>query len=162
MAEIGFVRIDSRMIHGQITTSWNNVVHAKKIIVIDDVVAANEMMAMGLQFAAPAGTKALCYSVEQAAEQWRMDSFGNGTVMVLFRDVQTAYKTWKAGFEYEKLNIGNIPTAPGRISVYKTCFMNKEEMDLLKELEKEGVEIYLQFMPQEKIVSFDKLKEKLK
>lgn len=62
----------------------------------------------------------------------------------------------------KKLNIGNIPTAPGRISVYKTCFMNKEEMDLLKELEKEGVEIYLQFMPQEKIVSFDKLKEKLK
>lgn len=136
--------------------------HAKKIIVIDDVVAANEMMAMGLQFAAPAGTKALCYSVEQAAGQWSMDSFGNGTVMVLFRDVQTAYKTWKAGFKYEKLNIGNIPTAPGRISVYKTCFMNKEEMDLLKELEKEGVEIYLQFMPQEKIVSFDKLKEKLK
>ena len=62
--------------------------HAKKIIVIDDVVAANEMMAMGLQFAAPAGTKALCYSVEQAAAQWSMDSFGNGTVMVLFRDVQ--------------------------------------------------------------------------
>ena len=35
MAELGFVRIDSRMIHGQITTAWNNVVRANKIIVID-------------------------------------------------------------------------------------------------------------------------------
>ena len=162
MAEIGFVRIDSRMIHGQITTSWNNVVRAKKIIVIDDVVAANEMMAMGLQFAAPAGTKACCYSVEQAAAEWEKDQFGKDKVMVLFRDVQTAYRSWKSGFEYGKLNIGNIPTAPGRVCVYKTCFMNHEEMELLKEMEKGGVEVYLQFMPQEKVVSFDKLKEKMK
>lgn len=162
MAEISFVRIDSRMIHGQITTSWNNVIHASKIIVIDDIVAANEMMAMGLQFAAPTGTKAFCYSVEQAIAEWDKERFGEGKVMILFRDVQTAYRTWKAGFRYEKLNIGNIPTAPGRVSVYKTCFMNKEEMELLKELESEKVEVYLQFMPQEKRVSFEKLKAKLK
>lgn len=161
VAEIGFVRIDSRMIHGQITTSWNNVVRATKIVVIDDAVAANEMLAMGLQFAAPSGTQAFVYSVETAVNAWKENQFGKGRAMVLFRDVETAYRTWKAGFMYTDLNIGNIPQAPGRIAVYKTCFMNHEEAELLKEMEQNQVKIYLQFMPQEKIVPLNKLLVKI-
>lgn len=162
MAEIGFVRIDSRMIHGQITTAWNNIVHATKIIVIDDIVAADEILAMGLEFAAPVGTKAIVYSVEDAVKEWERNQFGKGKAMVLFRDVQTAYRAWKEGFQYERLNIGNIPTAPGRISVYKTCFMNKEEAKLLEEMGGAKVEIYLQFMPAEKRVGLEKLLDKMK
>ena len=160
MAEVGFVRIDSRMIHGQITTSWNNVVRASKIIVIDDILAADEILTMGLQFAAPVGTKAIVYSVEKAAAEWDKDQFGDGKVMVLFRDVDAAYRSWKSGFHYKKLNIGNIPTAPGRKPVYKTCFMSPDEYEKLKELNDLQVEVYLQFMPQEKLVTFDKLKMK--
>ncbi len=82
--------------------------------------------------------------------------------MVLFRDVQTAYRAWEGGFDYRKLNIGNIPIAEGRVSVYKTCYMNKEEAELLKKMDSAGVEIYLQFMPPEKVIKFDKLYEKVK
>lgn len=162
MAELGFVRIDSRMIHGQITTAWNNVVRANKIIVIDDIVANDEIMAMGLQFAAPPNTEAKVYSVDEAAKEWKKDEFGKGRVMILFRDVSTAYRSWRAGFGYRKLNIGNIPIGEGRVSVYKTCFMSKEEAELLKEMNDAGVEIYLQFMPPEKVIKFDKLYEKIK
>ena len=162
MAELAFVRIDSRMIHGQITTAWNNVVRASKIIVIDDIVAGDEIMSMGLQFAAPPNTEALVYSVEEAVKEWEKDQFGKGRAMILFRDVQTAYRSWKGGFGYTKLNIGNIPIAEGRVSVYKTCYMNKQEAELLKEMDGAGVEIYLQFMPPEKVITFDKLYEKVK
>ena len=58
-----------------------------------NVVAANEMMAMGITVCSAGRDKGTLLFVEQAAAQWSMDSFGNGTVMVLFRDVQTAYKT---------------------------------------------------------------------
>ena len=161
MAELVLVRIDSRMIHGQVTTRWNALVHATKIIVIDNEVAGNAIVASSLQFAAPQGVKALAYPVGQAAEAWKKNQFGDGRVMVLFRDAKSAYESWKEGFTYKKLNIGNIPISPGRTAVFKTCYMSQEEGAMLKELKDSGVEVELQFMPQEQKIPLERLLEKL-
>ena len=44
MAKIELARVDFRLIHGQIITRWRKVIAINKIIVIDDILAADEFM----------------------------------------------------------------------------------------------------------------------
>ena len=68
MAKKLAVRVDDRLIHGQVVTQWVKVFHAQKIVVIDDQVAIDKMQKSILKFAAPPDLKVSILSVEKAAE----------------------------------------------------------------------------------------------
>ena len=51
------LRIDERLIHGQITTQWSKVLAVDAIVVVNDAAAQDEMMRKVLLMTAPAGKK---------------------------------------------------------------------------------------------------------
>ena len=57
MAEISLIRVDSRLIHGQVITKWRKIFNITKIVVIDDSLANDEFMIRMYEAAAPAGVK---------------------------------------------------------------------------------------------------------
>ena len=59
MENLLLVRIDDRLIHGQVMTAWMKTLPAKQIIVIDDKVAKDDFMLFVLQNAAPSGIKVI-------------------------------------------------------------------------------------------------------
>ncbi len=44
MANIKLIRIDFRLIHGQVVNKWIKITRSNKIVVIDDSLASNEFM----------------------------------------------------------------------------------------------------------------------
>lgn len=54
---IVLVRIDDRLIHGQVMTSWLNYTGANKIMIIDDGVAADPFMKSVLKTCVPANVR---------------------------------------------------------------------------------------------------------
>ena len=53
--KVTVMRIDDRLIHGQIVTRWIDYAEAKKILVVDDKAAADSMQQMLLKLAVPSG-----------------------------------------------------------------------------------------------------------
>ena len=66
MENLLLVRIDDRLIHGQVMTAWMKTLPAKQIIVIDDKVAKDDFMLFVLQNAAPSGIKVIALTEEEA------------------------------------------------------------------------------------------------
>ena len=66
MANINLVRVDFRLIHGQIITKWRTAFSINKIVVIDNILAADDFMIKVYASAAPANTKVKVYSEEKA------------------------------------------------------------------------------------------------
>ena len=64
----GFVhiRIDDRLIHGQVATRWSTGLKVNRIMVIDDAVAANDNEKAILRMAAPAGVNTSILPLEKA------------------------------------------------------------------------------------------------
>ena len=62
MAEIALIRVDFRLVHGQVVVKWSKVAKVSKIIVINDVIAKDKTLKSVYKMAAPAGVKVLCYS----------------------------------------------------------------------------------------------------
>ena len=49
------VRIDHRLVHGQVAFSWTHYLGATRIIVIDDKAASDDFQKMALKMSKPAG-----------------------------------------------------------------------------------------------------------
>ena len=77
MAKSLAVRVDDRLIHGQVVTQWVKVFKAQKIVVIDNNVAKDKMQKNVLKFAAPPELKVSIFSVDKAVEVWNKNQFGN-------------------------------------------------------------------------------------
>ena len=66
MENLLLVRVDDRLIHGQVMTAWMKTLRADEIIVVDDRVAKDDFMLFVLQNAAPKGVKVVALSEDDA------------------------------------------------------------------------------------------------
>mgnify|MGYP006068424505 FL=1 len=155
MAKTLAVRVDDRLIHGQVVTQWVKVFKAQKIVVIDDTVAKDKMQKNILKFAAPSDIKVSILSVEKAAEVWEKNKFGNLSVFVLFKDVKQIAKLKEKGVSFDEITLGNMSIVNGRKQIYKSTGFTEEEAQVLFDLQKDGMHIFFQTQPTDKKESLD-------
>ena len=161
MGIIKLVRIDFRLIHGQIVNKWIKAINANKIIFINDAFRNDDFMADIYIMAAPPGVEVEIYSVEEAAKKYVEDQLGSGDVLILFKNVKEAYECYKKGLEIKELQIGGLGAAPGRKVVFGPITLDKKDADTLLEMEKEGVRVYMHQVPEDPSAELDKVLSKV-
>jgi len=62
---IKLLRIDERLIHGQVANQWARQLAVNAIVVANDVAAQNEVVKMSLHMAAPDGIKSGCQDCKE-------------------------------------------------------------------------------------------------
>ena len=159
--ELGLVRIDDRLIHGQVIAVWCKHRRFRRIVIVDDGVAADSFMQEVLSLAAPPGLQVDVFSVEDGIKILNEDISDWGTTMVLIKSPLSAKRLYDGGLEYRALNIGGIGSGPGRKNVFKNIAISEKETVILKYLMGKGVEITLLTVPDEKSKSFSALVSKL-
>jgi mannose/fructose/N-acetylgalactosamine-specific phosphotransferase system component IIB len=155
------VRIDDRLIHGQVIAVWCKHRRFTNILIVDDGVAADPFMQEVLSLAAPPGLQVDVLSVEEGVDALTGNLPNRGTTMVLMKSPQTARRLYDGGLEYSALNVGGIGSGPGRKNIFKNIAASKEEIVILKYLLDQGVEITLLTVPGEKSKAFSDLAGKL-
>jgi len=75
MQEIVNIRIDERLIHGQVAAFWTNTLKATRIMVIDDSASRDDVQKMALKMACPAGVKLSILSIEKAVENLQANKY---------------------------------------------------------------------------------------
>ena len=149
MSEVVFARIDFRLIHGQVITKWIRLCDASEIVIVDDALESDSFMASIYTMAAPPGYKVSVYSVDHAIEKWRDGTFADGKVFLMTRDIATFNRVVKGGLPVGQVQVGGIEFKPGRTKVYGTMSLDDADAKLLKEVADEGVEVYVQSVPED-------------
>jgi D-glucosaminate-specific PTS system IIB component len=161
MAQIAFVRIDFRLIHGQVITRWLKQTNADRILVIDNKLAEDPFMSQVYVMAAPPGVQVEMISIEDAVEAWERDKLGKGKLLVLFKTVKTALDIVEKGFPLEKLQVGGLGAGPGRKVVYNQITLDQKDADYLQLIQNKGTEVFFQTVPEETPASLEKIIKKL-
>lgn len=143
--KVELARIDERLVHGQVIASWTRVLGIEKILVIDDSLATDSFMSEVLKMAAPSGVDILVLTAEQARDKL-LDDKSSDKVMLLFKNIKSALKLVKAGYELKELDIGNIGSGANRKAYNKRVFMSDEELDIAEELINMNVHVYTQML----------------
>jgi mannose/fructose/N-acetylgalactosamine-specific phosphotransferase system component IIB len=145
---IALLRVDERLIHGQVTVGWGMRLKPSRYVVVDDQVAdaewEQELMALG----APEGVDVEFHSVEAARallERWQSRA---ERMVLLTRDVGSMLRLAREGrLEGREVNLGGIHDAPGRVQVLPYLFLGDDERAQIRELVREGVQVTAQDLP---------------
>ncbi|MDF2628099.1 MAG: system mannose-specific component [Symbiobacteriaceae bacterium] len=153
--KIVLVRVDDRLIHGQVAVGWTRTVGATHILVANDEVAKDATQKALLKLATPVGVKATILSVAEAAAALAGAKFGNDNVMVLVRDPQSLLSLMQGGVVLTKVNIGNVRTAPGRERLTNQVAASPAEIEAWKELDRAGVVLEAIWLPGGAVTNFN-------
>lgn len=107
---IKHLRIDNRLIHGQVAVTWKNHIGAQAIIVCNDQVAADPIQKMALPMAAR-GSKVLVYSIAETIAYAQANP--KETMFVICKHPSDALALIDAGLEIEHVNVGNAAPVAG-------------------------------------------------
>lgn len=160
MAKINLVRIDSRLIHGQVITKWLKMSGANRIIIVDDELAKDDFMSIIYTTAAPKDVSVEILSVEDAKKGWMENELGNGNLLILFKDIKTCYELKNEGVNIEQIQIGGLPSAPGRTVILRAVSFDEDDVSKLKELHDAGVEINIHIIPEEPKMNYENMIKK--
>ena len=107
---IKHLRIDNRLIHGQVAVTWMNHIGANAIIVCNDKVAIDPMQKLALPLAAR-GSKVLVYSINDTIKYTR--DHPNETLFVICKHPSDALALIEAELEILYVNVGNAAPVAG-------------------------------------------------
>ena len=165
MAEIKLVRVDYRLIHGQVVARWLKVCPVRRIVLVDDVLGNDEFMSDIYKMAVPKGTDVDIVTIDKAKDKIDNDTGGTdcckGISTKRFADDHRVSKCIEKGVELPAINVGAVPNEEGRKLITTGVAISQKELDMLEELNSKGIEITVQPMPEISAISFDAVKRKM-
>lgn len=145
---MSWVRIDNRLIHGQIIETWLPYTGVKTLIVANNQLAADIMQQQIMSLAIPANIKSRFVSIEDVFDEIKRT---NTPFMVLFHNCADARQAYEKGFSFEILNIGNVHYSPGKRQVSPSVALSDEDEGCLRFLSKHGIELDFRCVPNDNI-----------
>ena len=162
MRNVVLARVDDRLIHGEVVTAWTPTFKANKIIIIDDEVAKDTFNVRVVKALAPAGTKVIVYNVEKAAEKLMVQGVPGERLLLLAKTPTTYNRLIKAGVPLKEVNRGGAGIRGERQPFINNVALNPEEVLACEEMQKAGVNVYYQLVPEQSVVKIDDALKKAK
>ncbi|MBI4209668.1 MAG: PTS sugar transporter subunit IIB [Deltaproteobacteria bacterium] len=147
------VRVDDRLIHGQVTEVWVPHLTVHRILVVDDRVAQDSKEKKILTLGVSSSTQVEFLTVKQLVAQYPKLTQDKTRILVLFGRMDLAYQVYIQGFHYSHLNLGNIHEESGTKALSPSVCVNPGSFGQLKTLAQAGVTVTLQAIPSEREVS---------
>lgn len=144
---IVLVRVDDRLIHGEVAVGWTRTVGATHIVVANDQAAKDHTQKMLLKMATPVGVKSTILSVAEAAAQLAAGKFRSDKVIVLVRDPQSLLDLLSGGVPFSKVNVGNVRATEGRERLTKEVAASPEELKAWRKLDEIGIQLEARLLP---------------
>ncbi len=156
LVSYGLVRVDDRLLHGQVVLNWARYVRPTLIAVVDDSVAHDAVASSLLRSVAPGETDLWIGAAAEAATV--LVCRNPQHVMLILRDIETARRLFDAGVRYATLNVGCVGFAEGRRRISPQVALTMHEREVLQSLQRAGVTVTLQTVPSERPLRLDKVR----
>lgn len=141
------VRIDDRLIHGQVATGWTKETHVSRIIVISDEVDKDQLRKTLLKQVAPPGVSAHVVNLAKAVRVYNNAKYANDRVMLLFTDPSDVLRLVSEGVDIKSVNVGGMAFRQGKHQVTNAISLDQRDIDAFTELDKRGIELEVRKVP---------------
>jgi mannose/fructose/N-acetylgalactosamine-specific phosphotransferase system component IIB len=149
------LRIDNRLIHGQVTIAWAGQLSADHLIVTNDEVAADDMQRMILPQAAR-GVKTSVFTIQQTLDYCSGDKSAAERIFVIAKLPGDALALVEGGLRPEEINVGNQAPKPGTkfTMVTRSISVTAEDAATYRAIAAAGFSLEQRMMPNNKRADF--------
>ncbi len=145
--DIRLVRIDDRLIHGQVATAWSKQMEIDRILVISDEAAENPIRKLLLKQAAPNGIRVNVISVARMIDVYQSDILQFEKIALLFTSPQDVEVLVRKGMKISSINVGGMSFSNGKKMLTNFISVNEKDISSFIYLSKEGIELEIRKVP---------------
>ncbi len=144
---ITLIRIDDRLIHGQVIQGWVKDKRIQRIFVCNDEVAGDEMRKALMEIAVPVELKISILSIEEAAKATLTVQFTREKTLFLFTTPRDLVRFVGLGIAVKSVNIGAMHFSSGKKQILETVSVDEDDISAFQELAKGGIELEVRALP---------------
>lgn len=159
---IQLLRVDCRLIHGQVAVYWITGTNSSSIVVANDKYATNPMLKMALTAGKPAGVTMQVLKVADAINYLNDPAHDRDKIFVVCASTADALTVTSSVEAVKSIDVGAQTPAEGRVNVLPSVHLGPTDLADLEEMEKLGREVYVQEVPSAKKLSVAEVKNLIK
>ena len=141
------VRIDDRLIHGQVCGLWVPHHNVNKIVIIDNKIVNDEMRKSALKLGCPGKVKLSILDALTASDKLKRNLDKGDNVMLLCSNPSPLLEMVEDGYSISRIVVGNMSPKSGYAHVKRTIYLSDEDIVAFKKLAAKNVELVIQIAP---------------
>lgn len=143
---LSLLRLDDRLIHGQVMAVWVRALAIRRILVLNDAAAHDDFARTLMQAAMPPQITLQVAPVAEAAPLLDALTRDAAPALVLFARVEDVVAAHHE-FPLPHCNVGNLGMREGRRLIWRSVALSAAEHAALGRLQSAGVDVFLQMIP---------------
>ncbi|MFY9997645.1 MAG: PTS sugar transporter subunit IIB [Leclercia sp.] len=147
---ITLMRIDHRLLHGQVAFSWTQYVGADCILIANDSVPGDELRKTTIKLARPPSVKLVIKNIDDSIEAIKSGVTDKYKLFIVVESVDDAWRIASAVEGINSINLGGIKAKEGARNISKAINLLPDEIDQLSQLVDKGVEIEIRQVPNDR------------
>lgn len=153
---VNVARIDDRLIHGQVITTWVKNHDIEQVLIINDKVAGDKVQQSVLTMSAPPELKVLVFGVQKFIDVLKKTEIKKRT-MLLFTNSIDVNILVENGLKITPLNVGGMRMQEGRKSLTRAVAVTPEEEAAFKSLIAKDITVEVQMVPKDPVIELHTL-----
>lgn len=141
------LRVDHRLLHGQVAFSWTTTLGADCILIANDAVLQDEIRKTTIKLAKPQGVKLVMKTIEDSITALNSGVTDKYKLFIVVESIKDAYEIATKTKLIDSINLGGIKSRDNTKQISKAVFVTDEEIELLKDLMNKGVECEIRQVP---------------
>jgi fructoselysine/glucoselysine PTS system EIIB component len=154
---IRLLRVDHRLLHGQVAVSWSQNLDIDSILIANDDVPKDELRKTTIKLAKPQGIKLVIKTINDAIASIQSGATDPYKLFIVVEKVEDAYRLAKSCPEIKHINLGGTKRKEGTRSISNTVNVSNPDEQMLKELLNDGVEVEIRIVPGDKKIPASKV-----
>lgn len=161
---ISLVRIDDRMIHGQVVMMWTKYYQGDAIVVLaDDIVMNDPLIKKVVQQAGYAvGKKVYLFGVDEAVEKLPKVIASDKHYYLISKKVHELAEVRRAGIDFgSEIIFGTASKGKGNIEVYNNIYLSEEDVKDCDYLDSQGIALRFKLTPDERGTTWKEVRKSI-
>ncbi len=156
------MRVDNRLIHGQVIVGWAKILGLDKIVVANDELAKDKIKLQMLKLAIPREMSVDFLTLQQAIEFYKKNAWKKFNTMLLVKSPVDAYGLVSSGIEIKKINIGGLYMEPGCQMIAENIAINEVDKSFLEKIIALNIQIEGRALPADEECDVSKMLDRYK
>ena len=144
---IEVIRIDDRLIHGQIVQGWLKTVFVNRILVVSNEVAGDEMQKALLSMAMPSTVELSIKNIKDASSEIINNVYEKEKVMMLLSNPCDIVKMIDNGVKFNSINVGGMHFVHGKKQLLSNVSVDSNDVKAFLKLISCGIELESRILP---------------
>lgn len=144
---IKLLRVDHRLLHGQVVISWVSHLRPNCILIANDALVNDGMRKTAMRLSRPSDVKLVIKSVDDSIAALTSGKANRYDLMVIVSNVTDAARLALAVEQIDAIDLGATKPRDLTRPFSKAVSLTNEETALLAKAQEQGVDVYIQALP---------------